>query len=375
MLALPCSRILLFLNLSYMLLFTQVRDRAIFFVNLLEEKQKQLNSAYILNGLQVSIIGLEKALHQFTLEPSESPFDLKTVPLATQPITAEPKKVHAEVPAASKTTDKITATRQDIFAEQLSGIAQFDSLGSLFKSSSLPLELTESETEYVVQCVKHTFANHAVFQFDCTNTLNDQVLVNAHVEMEPPEEFEVVCQVPCPKLKYNVPGTTYTCVKLPDDPTSVTGTFTNTLKFTVKDCDPNTGEEDEEGYEDEYVLEDIEVAVADHVQKVMKPNFAAAWEELGDENEMEDTFALSSMSSLTEAVKNIVTFLGLQPCERSDKVPEEKSSHTLYLAGVFRGGHDVLVRAKLALADGVTMQLCVRSMDPSVSEVIVSAVG
>lgn len=43
--------------------------------------------------------------------------------------------------------------------------------------------------------------------------------------------------------------------------------------------------------------------------------------------------------------------------------------------GTYRGGHEVLVRAKLALADGVTMQLTVRSDDPEVSEVIASAVG
>lgn len=66
----------------------------------------------------------------------------------------------------------------------------------------------------------------------------------------------------------------------------------------------------------------------------------------------------------------------MQPCERSDKVPPNKNSHSLFLAGVFRGGHDALVRAKLALADsGVTMQLTVRSSDPIVSEILVSAVG
>lgn len=43
--------------------------------------------------------------------------------------------------------------------------------------------------------------------------------------------------------------------------------------------------------------------------------------------------------------------------------------------GTYRGGHEVLVRAKLALSDGVTMQLTVRSDDPGVSEVIASAVG
>ncbi len=32
------------------------------------------------------------------------------------------------------------------------------------------------------------------------------------------------------------------------------GTFGCTLKFIVKDCDPNTGEPDDDGYEDEYVV-------------------------------------------------------------------------------------------------------------------------
>ena len=35
---------------------------------------------------------------------------------------------------------------------------------------------------------------------------------------------------------------------------TVSSTFTCTLKFVVKDCDPNTGEPDDEGYEDEYVV-------------------------------------------------------------------------------------------------------------------------
>lgn len=67
--------------------------------------------------------------------------------------------------------------------------------------------------------------------------------------------------------------------------------------------------------------------------------------------------------------------MGLQPCERSDKVPEGKSNHTLYLAGVFRGGHDVLVRAKLAFSEGVTMQITVRGTDAHAAEVLASAVG
>jgi hypothetical protein len=68
-------------------------------------------------------------------------------------------------------------------------------------------------------------------------------------------------------------------------------------------------------------------------------------------------------------------FFVVQPCERSDKVGEGKSSHTLLLSGLFRGGVEVLVRAKLALSEGVAMQLTVRSQDPQVSELMTTAVA
>ena len=48
--------------------------------------------------------------------------------------------------------------------EQLAAIPEFAHLGSLFKSSEKAVELTESETEYVVCCIKHTFQQHIVFQ-------------------------------------------------------------------------------------------------------------------------------------------------------------------------------------------------------------------
>ena len=83
-----------------------------------------------------------------------------------------------------------------------------------------------------------------------------------------------------------------------------------------------------------------------------------------------------------ECVKKIISYMGMQACERSDKVPEGKASHALYLAGVYRGGHDVLVRAKMALggtssdpgATVITMQLTIRSTDESAVHVIASAV-
>lgn len=86
-------------------------------------------------------------------------------------------------------------------------------------------------------------------------------------------------------------------------------------------------------------------------------------------------FLLVRFLMSTEAVKQIIDYLGMQPCERSDRVNPDKNSHALLLAGVFRGGHDVLVRTRLAFDQGVTMNITVRSDDAGVSEVILSAVG
>ncbi|KAF0308268.1 Coatomer subunit gamma-2 [Amphibalanus amphitrite] len=354
----------------------EVRDRATYYYNILDQQQAALNNQYILNSLQVSLVGLEKALQAYSQGPADQPFDLRSVPVAeAAPTDSRAAAPEGSIASSRKPEEKVTATRQDVFAEQLSKIPEFQQLGPLFKSSQ-PVELTESETEYVVQCIKHVFAHHVVLQFDCKNTLNDQLLEDVTVQLEAADGFEVVATLPCARLEYNVTNTCYTLIKLPDDLMATVGSCGATLRYVVKDCDPATGLPDtDEGYEDEYLLEEVELTVADHVQRVLKANFGAAWDEIGDQNELEDTYALSAMKTLEQAVKQISQFMGMQACERSDKVPDGKSSHTLLLSGVYRGGAEVLVRARLALSDGVTMQLTVRSTDPAVSEVIASAVG
>lgn len=47
----------------------------------------------------------------------------------------------------------------------------------------------------------------------------------------------------------------------------------------------------------------------------------------------------------------------------------------VHFAGIFRGGHEILLRAKLALSDGVAMQLTVRATNPEVAELVSSAIG
>lgn len=55
-------------------------------------------------------------------------------------------------------------------------VPELASLGRVFRSAA-PVELTESETEYVVRCVKHIMDGYVVLDFTISNTIEEQVMV------------------------------------------------------------------------------------------------------------------------------------------------------------------------------------------------------
>lgn len=71
------------------------------------------------------------------------------------------------------------------------------------------------------------------------------------------------------------------------------------------------------------------MTVSDHIQKVLKPNFAAAWEEVGDTFEKEETFALSSTKTL-EGENNFA--VGVFTAVEKPNRPIYYSSHSLSIS-------------------------------------------
>lgn len=85
----------------------------------------------------------------------------------------------------------------------------------------------------------------------------------------------------------------------------------------IDQVDPTTGETEDDGVEDEYQLEDLEVVTADYMLKVGVSNFRSAWESMGPDCERVDEYGLGPRESLAEAVNTVINLLGMQPCEVS----------------------------------------------------------
>ena len=80
------------------------------------------------------------------------------------------------------------------YAGVLAGVPQLAALGAPFLSSEAQM-LTEEETEYSVSLVKHVFEAHLVLQFNCTNTVAEQVLEDVFVALD---LGEAVTPIPAP---------------------------------------------------------------------------------------------------------------------------------------------------------------------------------
>lgn len=62
--------------------------------------------------------------------------------------------------------------------------------------------------------------HHQVFlsQFDCTNTMSDQLLEKVRVQLEVSEGYQIVAEVPCQRLACSETSPTYIALQFPDAP-------------------------------------------------------------------------------------------------------------------------------------------------------------
>ncbi|CAN1255698.1 Coatomer subunit gamma [Linum perenne] len=313
----------------------EVRDRATLYLNTLGgdgevvETDKEVKE-FLFGAMDIPLVNLETSLRNH--EASEEPFDINSVPREVKSqALAEKKAAGKKQPTGLGVLPPGPPSTLDAYERLISSIPELASLGKLFKSS-VPTELTEAETEYAVNVVKHIFDRHVVFQYNCTNTIPEQLLedVTVVVDTSEAEEFSLVLSKALKSLPYDTPGQTFVVFEKPEGVPAI-GKFSNTLRFIVKEVDPSTGEADEDGVDDEYQLEELEVVSADYMQKVGVANFRNAWESLDAELERVDEYGLGPRENLAEAVNAVITLLGMQPCEVSSSPNSIKPSISAFI--------------------------------------------
>lgn len=377
----------------------EVRDRAALNLRLMDDEDEDAHK-FIRNDSMFSLPTLEHQLVMYVTaddkETFSQPFDLSKIPVVTrEQADAEDrtKKLTSATPtlkapsagpkpasrSGADAAASATAAAQK-YAAQLQAIPEIAAFGGVLKSSPV-VELTESETEYVVSAIKHIFKEHIVIQYEIKNTLPDTVLADVTMVVTPAEEEESGLEeefiIPAPVLKTDEPGTVYVSFnRTADEATYVASSFTNILKFTLKEIDPSTGEPEEGGYEDEYQVEDLDLNGADYIVPAYAGSFENIWEQSGSGEEATETLQLSALKSIQDAVEQIPKALSLQPLEGTD-VALSTSTHALKLYGKTVTGGKVAAQVRMAFSakTGVTMKINVRSEEEGVASLVVNSVA
>lgn len=96
----------------------------------------------------------------------------------------------------------------------------------------------------------------------------------------------------------NSPGIVYVSFTREDPELYAIASFSCTLKFTSKELDPSTGVPEEEGYEDDYPVDEVELSAGGDYIVPSYASFGSEWERLKASPNATETFALSAMESI-----------------------------------------------------------------------------
>jgi coatomer subunit gamma len=360
----------------------EVRDRTAILVSSFEYGDGDLK--YLLDEtLPMSFMQLERSVRAFNAHPIglESKLTLASLPIIEDsyvPTVLPAVRAGSKKKASSTSTEIVPETVDP--ASELYKLPEFSSLGRAFRSSA-ECALTENEMEYVVTCTKHIFETHVVLQFSILNTIDDQRLKNAFVKIEAGDEesYSVDKVIPASVARYGEPSNCFVSLRRNAD--AVPCSFNCELHFQVLQVDPTTGEieGDENGFDEEYPLETLEVSTNDFMAKTSTGDFRRSWEQMGSDGEVLEKFALQ-FRKLDDAVTAVTDFLGMQAVDGTSTVASDggsKRSHTLHLCGVFVGNIPVLVRAQLQMDDsstGVVLKMAVRSPVASLNRLVAECI-
>jgi len=323
-------------------------------------------------------------------DAASQPFDVCSVPKVSREQAAQevtrPSSLDTIVAPVTRTATPAAPQPQTAeetrssFAQQLAQVPELASYGAVINSSK-PAQLTENETEYQVSCVKHIFREHIVFQFNVSNTMPDTILEQVSVIMQLPVDSGLTENfiIPVPALSSaKSPGVVYVSFtrEAPDE--YATASFPCVLKFISKEVDPATGEPEAEGYEDEYQLEEVELAAGGDYIIPSYLNFSSEWDRLRTGASITETFTLSSMESIKAACDSIVEILNMEPLGGSQNPAPGTTVHTLQLSGLLTGGGGkILARCRMTFSrgEGVTLELGVRGEKQEACQLVIAAIG
>jgi coatomer subunit gamma len=349
----------------------EVRDRSVFYLNILKSSNENIEKYILSNEIQLKSDDFEKlsiCVDNYLLNGDFSnKFELneikkiKLTKNVTAVVETEVKKVKEEK------KEKII-----IDENPLANIEEFKELGKPFKISKKAL-LTELDSDYVIYSIKYVFDKHIVLQFDCTNKVEDQLLTDVLIKLNTNyvEGVREKFNLNSSKIYYEETDSVYTyCMRNPK--TFPIGSAQCTMKFNVKEVDPESKEVSEESEEEDFPLNyKLNFNISDYMKPIVNVDFKTEWANINEQNEKVSKNMISN-SSIQETINSIISFLDINSLNPSE-VPLGKNTYNLFFAAEFTDKSIAYFIIKLAYEGKTQYNITVRSLNSELRESIIKS--
>ncbi|OBA19953.1 Coatomer, gamma subunit [Metschnikowia bicuspidata var. bicuspidata NRRL YB-4993] len=376
----------------------EVRDRATLSLSFIDNQKTKL----IVNDSKYNLAALESKLTNYLKDENNfsSSFDISEVPLLTfdevksleynkklnkleNAAEGATQSENGDMSGNSNSRNSESAKpdsadeylKQQEYAMALAQIPDFADYGKLTKSSSHSIYLTDKENEFVVTALKHFFMDtqKLVIQYVITNTLSTLVLQDVSLIVQPDNAlYQEDFVIPLAELRPDQTGSVYVSFSTPaigDD--DILAAFGNTISYNSKDVIDENGNIDpaDEGIEDEYQVEDLEVNAGDFISPLYNSNFTSVFEQLPYEDS--SVVTVGGVTSIESAVSKLLKTFNSMPLDGSDYVPSDTTSHVLKTMGKDVWGGRVGAQIRLACTGKkVVAKLQVKAETEGFAEVV-----
>lgn len=234
-------------------------------------------ACHIYSPMILSFSQLERSLQAYTLDNEEMGSE-GMLTFESLPYVEDRVEEQENMNIASLISKKNKSPAESIYA-----IPELAALGQIFKSS-FPIHLTELETEYVVECVKHIYDEMVLLEFKVQNTVENQRMDDVRVVItgcDNEDLYEAIGELRATSISYGYTESCFIVLKANSNTKFSTSVFAVELHFTLFSVDEESGEEVGESFEEEYPLEDIHIVSSDFMQGVVVSDFRSCWGEMG----------------------------------------------------------------------------------------------
>ena len=343
----------------------EVRDRAIFYLNALNQEENVTKELLEPSPIDVELLDnyIQQNLSQFLNNDKLINFDLSS-------ITFQPKEENPIINQEIKKDSKTIAQQKEVILNEIEekyGVPSYK-MG--------PVTITDSSSDYKVSVVKLIYKDKIILEYSVFNTLQSIKIENVGVKISlSTNDLKTEEMISCDSISKNETGKVIIILKNIGTKKYPTFVCTSELIYTSVELDEKGNETGR--CSDSYHLPIFRIAIKDYVKanKLNEEEFDKQWKKL-EGKELAQNYQVAYKSK-EDAISSLPIYFGMNLCNPNSVIQGNSKIAQLLLSGIVDENIIILaiIKIKMEPKYGCVLNVTSKSNDEELTSLILESIS